>query len=251
MRQLTVTCLEGMPEVRAGDDVGALIAAAIRHHGQTLHDDDVVVVAQKVVSKAEGRVLRLATVEPSAEARVLAVAVEKDARYVQAVLAESRAVLRQRRGVLVVEDVRGFVMANAGIDRSNLADDDAVLLLPLDPDRSAHAIRARLEEEFRVSLGVIVIDSFGRAWRNGVLGTAIGVSGVRALVDARGRPDRFGRALQVTEIAAADAIAAAASLMMGEGDEGTPFAIVRGWRAEPEAEGVAPLLRRREEDLFR
>jgi coenzyme F420-0:L-glutamate ligase / coenzyme F420-1:gamma-L-glutamate ligase len=240
-----------MGEIAQGDDVANAIAGCMKRHDARLVDDDIVVISQKIVSKAEGRVRRLAAVEPTTQAVGLARETDKDARLVELMLQESVAVLRRKKNVIVVEDRHGFVMANAGIDRSNVEDADSVLLLPADPDSSARRIRAGLEAVFGVAIGVIIVDSFGRAWRNGVLGTAIGASGVVALIDARGRPDRFGRKLQITEIAAADALAGMATLLMGEADEGTPFAVVSGWKARADAEGLGALLRRREDDLFR
>lgn len=246
--------LGGMPEVRPGADLAGLVIAAIERSGERPARSDIVVVAQKIVSKAEGRIARLDTVEPSAKARELADITGKDPRQLELVLGESSEVLRAKRNVIVVEHRLGLVMANAGIDRSNVTQEGAgesVLLLPLDPDGSAAALKARLDAHFGVSLGVIITDSIGRAWRLGTVGHAIGAAGLPSLIDQRGEPDRNGRPLEVTETAFADAVAAAAVLAMGEAAEGTPAAIVTGltWRA-PEKPARA-LVRPRREDMFR
>jgi len=239
----------GLPEVDAGHDLGMLLGDALAPLG--VARGDIIAVAQKIVSKAEGRRVALSTVEPDAEARTLAERADKDPRMMALLLAETREVVRVRPGVVIVEDRRGFVMANAGIDRSNVGGDDAALLLPVNPDRSAQVLRIALEARFGAPLGVLVIDSFGRAWRRGVVGTAIGASGIEALVDARGRPDRFGRPMEATDIGVADALAAAAGLVMGEADEGVPCVLIRGWRPTPAREGLGGLLRPAEEDMFR
>ncbi len=228
---MTVTALAGMPEIRPGDDLGAAIAEAVTANGETLADGDIVVVAQKIVSKSEGRYADLATVTPSEEAVRLARETEKDPRLVELILSESIEVARHRPGVLIVADRRGLVLANAGIDSSNLdpaRGETEVLLLPEDPDRSAARLREALGQRTGATVGVVINDSLGRAWRNGTVGVAIGASGIDALCDLRGRPDRTGRALRVTEIGLADEIAAAASSVMGQADEGRPVAIVRG-----------------------
>ncbi|RPI45613.1 MAG: coenzyme F420-0:L-glutamate ligase [Betaproteobacteria bacterium] len=254
MRQLTLTALAGIPEVRAGDSLAALIRAALARTRRTLAADDVVVVAQKIVSKAEGRQVRLDTVQPTARALELARAADKDPRLIELVLRESRDVLRVKPGVVIVEHRLGFVMANAGVDQSNLDAPHAApsaLLLPEDPDASARRLRAELCAACGVEIGVIINDSFGRAWRNGVTGIAIGVAGVPALVDMRGLTDRAGRELRVTQIAAADELAAAASLVMGQGSEGFPVVLARGFPYRLRESSVAELIRLRAEDLFR
>lgn len=252
--RLTLTALPGIPEIAPGDDLAALIADALARAALAMESGDVLVVAQKVVSKNEGRFLDLATVTPSARAIELARATAKDPRLVEAILAESVAVLRHKPGVIVVEHRCGFVMANAGIDRSNIGPADGrerVLLLPLDPDASAERLRAALASRTGSAPGVIVSDSFGRAWRNGVVNVALGAAGLPALADARGRGDRDGRTMQVTQVALADAMAAAAGLVMGEGDEGAPVALLRGgdWRGR-HVPGSG-LVRDRAEDMFR
>lgn len=238
--------------VRAGDDLPGLIIAALGD--ATLRDGDVVVVAQKIVSKAEGRTVDVATVTPSDEAERLAVEVGKDPRLVEVVLSESTRVVRSRPNLIIVQHRLGFVMANAGVDQSNVAPADGVhraLLLPLDPDGSAEAIRVRLEQHYAVRIGVIISDSFGRAWRRGTCGIAIGAAGLPSLIDLRGQPDLFGRTLEVSIIGFADEIAAAASLLQGQAAEAQPVVLVRGldWTA-PIAPASA-LVRPLEEDLFR
>ncbi len=252
--RMTVTALAGIPEIRPGDDLAAVIADAATANGETITDGDVVVVAQKIVSKAEGRYADLARVTPSDEARSFAAEVEKDPRLVELILSQSTEVLRYRPGVLIVAHRLGLVLANAGIDTSNLdpaREETEVLLLPEDPDRSAAELRAALGRRVGVSIGVIVNDSLGRAWRNGTVGVAIGASGIAALADRRGRPDRRGRALRVTEIGLADEIAAAASAVMGQADESRPVVIVGGLAAAPGDGAASDLIRARELDLFR
>ena len=259
--EIRVRGISGVPRVRPGDDLGALLAEAIGGSGETLRGGDVVVVAQKIVSKAEGRIVRLADVVPSPRAIELAARVDKDARAVEVILGESVEVLRAVPGVLIVETRHGIILANAGADMSNIehdAEDDHLLLLPEDPDASADRLRAALEAGAAESprIGVVVADSVGRAWREGTVGLAIGVSGLPARLDRRGEPDLFGRALHVTEVGIADSIASAASIVMGEGAEGRPAALVRGLafedRSEAERAGRAgQLVRPRERDLFR
>ena len=250
---LDIFAIPGLPMVRAGDDLAALIADAVVTAGTPLRDGDVVVVAQKIVSKAEGRTVDLATVTPTAEALALAAKVEKDPRIVQVVLSESVRVVRNRPNLMIMQHRLGFVMANAGVDQSNVAPADGVqraLLLPVDPDGSAETIRARLAERFAIKLGCIISDSFGRPWRRGTAGVAIGCAGLPSLIDLRGQPDLFGRILEVSIIGFADEIAAAASLLQGQAAEGQPVIVVRGltWTA-PDA-SIAELVRPPEEDLF-
>jgi coenzyme F420-0:L-glutamate ligase / coenzyme F420-1:gamma-L-glutamate ligase len=251
--RLELIALPGLPIVRADDDIAELIASALTRADLTLRNGDVVVVAQKIVSKAEGRTVDLATVEPSAEAVELAREVGKDPHLVEVVLRESTRVVRSRPNLIIVQHRLGFVMANAGVDQSNVAPTDGVhraLLLPRDPDASAEGIRARLQQRFGASIGVIVSDSFGRAWRRGTCGIAIGAAGLPSLIDLRGQPDLFGRKLEVSIIGFADEIAAAASLLQGQAAEAQPVVVVRGltWTA-PEMP-VADVIRPPEEDLF-
>jgi coenzyme F420-0:L-glutamate ligase/coenzyme F420-1:gamma-L-glutamate ligase len=253
-RRLELIALGGIPLVVPGEDLARTIATAIAAGGLGLIDGDVVVIAQKIVSKAEGRLVRLADVEPSQRAIDLAREAAKDPRVVQLILAESREVLRCRPGAIIVEDRRGLVLANAGIDASNVRHPDgseAVLLLPEDPDASAALIRARLEAASGRAIGVVINDSIGRAWRNGTVGTAIGVSGLPALLDLRGAPDLFGRRLQTTELGLADELAAAASLLMGQADEGCPAVLARGLPYARREGKAGDLQRPRSMDLFR
>ena len=256
MRNLTLTALEGMPEVAPGDDLARLVCRALAATGIVLAPGDVLAVAQKVVSKAEGCLVELASVSPTARAHDLGRITGKDPRYVQVVLDQSREVLRAVPGVRVGEDLRGFVTANAGIDQSNVPGTDRVLLLPPDADASARRLRQAIAALTGVTVGVLVNDSFGRAWRNGVVGTALGVSGFEALVDLRGQADREGRTLRISQVALADELAAAASIVMGQGAEGTPVVHVRGLPAQAavgvaEDSSVRDLLRARAGDLFR
>ncbi len=250
---LQLFAIPDFPMVRDGDDLPALIADGLGRSGLTLQDRDVVVLAQKIVSKAEGRSVDLATIEPSAEALRYAAETGKDARIVQLLLSESVKVVRSRPNLMIMQHRLGFVMANAGIDQSNVAPADGVqraLLLPVNPDGSAEAIRAALSDRFGVKLGVVISDSFGRPWRRGTAGVAIGCAGLPSFIDLRGQPDLFGRTLEVSIIGFADEIAAAASLLQGQAAEGQPAIVVRGlsWTA-PEAP-VKDLVRPPEEDLF-
>ena len=255
-RKLTLRALEGFPLVRAGDDLAELISRALQENGLGLQDGDIIVIAQKVVSKSEGRQVDLAGVQPSQRALELAEQTGKDARVVELVLQESREVLRQRPGLIVVEHKLGFVCANAGIDRSNIhqgagSGEESVLLLPENPDRSASRIRQALEEEFSARIGVLIIDSHGRAWRQGTVGITIGLSGLPGVVDLRGEPDLFGYQLQVTEIGAADELAGAASVLMGQAGEGLPLVHVRGFPYPLREGSFSELPREKESDLFR
>ncbi|MYA09636.1 MAG: coenzyme F420-0:L-glutamate ligase [Holophagales bacterium] len=252
---LSIKSVPGLPEVRPGDDLPVLIAEAMHGERMGVRAGDVLVVAQKIVSKAEGRIVDLDTVEPSPEAVRLAAKCEKDPRLVELVLRESTSVLRTVPGVIIVEHRLGLVLANAGIDQSNLrAGDDHghALLLPEDPDASAAALSQALAAHFRVErLGVIVNDSVGRAWRLGTVGLAIGVAGMTALWDLRGDRDLFGRELLVSETGIADQVASAAQIVQGEGDEGTPVVRVRGLERLGPAQTARDLLRPRDQDLFR
>jgi len=241
--------LAGIPEIRAGDDLAMLIRAALARGGFTLRADDLLVVAQKIISKAEGRQRRLDSVTPSAAARELALTVNKDPRFVELVLRESSEILRAVPNILITRHRCGWVMANAGIDRSNLEHaDESVLLLPEDCDGSAARLRAALAPE---NPAIIISDSFGRPWREGTVNVALGVAGYAALLDQRGAVDRHGRTLQTTQPALADAVAAGAGLVMGEAIEGTPVVLVRGLDfSGPLADGRA-LVRSLEGDLFR
>ena len=232
--RLEYLALKDLPEVQAGDDLAAMLVEKAERTGAGLLDHDVLVVASKIVSKAEGRSVRLEDVEPSAEALKLAGKADKDPRLVELILRESSRVLRHKPGVIVVEHRLGLVMANAGIDFSNVeqeGSDGRALLLPEDPDGSAHELRERIRTLAGVELGIVVNDSIGRAWRRGTVGHAIGVAGITPLIDLRGKDDRFGRKLLTSEVAFADELAAAGSVLMGQGAEGRPVVIVRGLSA--------------------
>ena len=251
---VTLSALAGVPLVRPRDDLAGLLISACERSTLIPADGDILVVAQKVVSKAQGRYVDLAGVVPSARAQQLAAEVNKDPRLVEVILRESRRVVRHRPGVLIVEHRLGFVLANAGVDRSNVdpqAGIEPVLLLPNDPDGSAATLLARFAAHFKKTLAVVIIDSFGRAWRRGTVGVALGAAGLPALMDLRGRPDLFGHALRVTQTGFADEIAAAASLLMGQADEGMPAVLVRGLAWTGAASSAAALIRPPDEDLFR
>lgn len=246
--------LPGLPLIEPGDDLAALIGSNLRENGLGLVNDDIVVVAQKVVSKSEGLYVSLDDVTPSERARAIAEKVGKDPRHVEVVLCESDEIVKVGPNVIVAAHKLGLVMANAGIDESNISHGGAsgrVLLLPRDPDGSAARLKARLDEMFGVSVGVIINDSFGRPWRNGVVGVAIGAAGVPSLVDRVGATDLFERKLKVTEIATADELASAASLFMGQAAEGVPAVLVRGFRSGAPSRPASALIRSRERDMFR
>ena len=236
--------------VEDGDDIAAQIVAALKMNNLHLEDNDVLVVAQKIVSKAEGRLISLDMVEPSAEAERRASETEKDPRLVELILRESVAVVRQMRNLIITENKLGIVMANAGIDQSNVEVGSA-LLLPENPDQSAELLRAALKSELDVGVGVVIADSIGRAWRRGIIGHAIGVAGIGAVIDMRDTHDLYGRELRVTEIAIADEIAAAGTLLMGQAQEGIPVVIVRGFSAFDNATNARDLIRPKDQDLFR
>jgi coenzyme F420-0:L-glutamate ligase/coenzyme F420-1:gamma-L-glutamate ligase len=248
--ELSVRGVPGLPEIEPGMPLGAMIA----ERADELRDGDLIAISQKAVSKAEGRIVKLSAVIPGAEARRLAAVLGKEPAVVELILQESREVLRAERTVLIVETVHGFVCANAGIDSSNLADEGSVCLLPEDPDASARAIRAELAAATGADrLGVVISDSFGRAWRLGQAEVAIGCAGLRPLDDWRGRRDSRGRELQATLIAIADQAAGAADLVRTK-TNGVPAAVVRGLGEHITAEdgpGAAALRRPSEEDLFR
>jgi coenzyme F420-0:L-glutamate ligase/coenzyme F420-1:gamma-L-glutamate ligase len=250
---LVVIAVEGLPEIKPADRVGELITRAITEVGEALTDDDVVVVSQKVVSKAEGRVVDLADVEPGERARELATRLDKDPRVVELILRESSDVVRAERSVLIVEGMAGWVSANAGIDASNVPGLDRVTLLPADPDASARRLRAEIREAAGANPAIVVADSFGRPWRLGQVDVAIGCAGLVPLDDWRGRRDRQGDELAATAIAVADGLAAAADLARGK-DEGIPAVLVHGlgrFVTQEDGPGAASLRRPREEDLFR
>jgi coenzyme F420-0:L-glutamate ligase/coenzyme F420-1:gamma-L-glutamate ligase len=241
-----------IPMLQPGDDLPGILLAAAQRAGLRFQDRDVLVVAQKIVSKAEGRIVHLAGVVPSPRAFELAEQTGKDPRLVEVILGETAEVLRVRPGLLVVEHRLGFVCANAGVDQSNVTgSDEWALLLPADPDASARRLAAAVRAATAADVAVIVNDSHGRAWRFGTVGIAIGVAGLHPLSDLRGLPDLAGRPLQITEVGTADEIAAAASLLMGQAAEGTPAVLVRGAAFVLGEGGLAELLRPRSTDLFR
>jgi coenzyme F420-0:L-glutamate ligase/coenzyme F420-1:gamma-L-glutamate ligase len=249
---LTIDAVEGLPEVVPGDDLAGLLAAALRNHGG-VEDGDVLVLAHKVVSKAEGRIRALADVEPQHRAIELAGRLDKDARHVQVILDESREVLRAIRGVLICVTHHGFVCANAGVDASNVPGQDTVVMLPTDPDASARELRTRLEARLRAAPAILITDSFGRAWRHGQVDVAIGSAGLEPLDDWRGRTDATGRELRATWIATADELAAAADLARTK-DGALPLILVRGAGRHVtghDGPGARALIRPEADDLFR
>ncbi|MBM4297262.1 MAG: coenzyme F420-0:L-glutamate ligase [Deltaproteobacteria bacterium] len=250
MKRLELFGVEGLGEIHAGAPLGEMICDACRRQGIELANDDILVVAQKVVSKAEGRMVSLDSVTPSGRAEQLARELDKDAKLVEVVLGESRSVIRTGGRALIVETHHGFVCANAGVDQSNVGI-GVVALLPEDPDRAARTIRDEIRRRTGKSVGVIVSDSFGRAWRVGTVDVAVGVAGMKPIKDERGLKDRHGYELRAAVTAVADEIAAAAELVMGKRD-GVPVVVVRGYQLEIKEDGsVRELLRPRAEDLFR
>jgi coenzyme F420-0:L-glutamate ligase / coenzyme F420-1:gamma-L-glutamate ligase len=253
---LILTSLQNIPLIRHGDNLADIVVNAIDATHLDLQDNDILVFAQKIISKAEGRAVNLATVTPSARATELGNKTEKDPRVVELILQESNEVLRTRVGAIIVEHKLGFICANAGIDHSNVAGlgdsvEEWVLLLPAEPDRSAEKMRAEIKSKTGKQVGILIIDSHGRAWRNGTVGVAIGIAGLPGLEDLRGKPDLFGYTLQVTQVGVADELAAAASLMMGQAAEGTPVVHVRGFPYPLRESKTKELIRPKEQDLFR
>ena len=253
---LTLNALSGIPIIRQGDNLADIVVKALQKNRILPEDNDILVFAQKIISKAEGRAVNLATITPSSRALELAQQTEKDARVIELILQESNEVLRTRVGAIIVEHKLGFVCANAGIDHSNVAGtgdttEEWVLLLPAKPDHSAEKIRDAVQSRTGKRIGILIIDSHGRAWRNGTVGIAIGIAGLPGLLDLRGRPDLFGYTLQVTQVGVADELAAAASLVMGQAAEGTPVVHVRGFPYELREASMKELIRPKEQDLFR
>ncbi len=240
---IVVSAIDHVPEIEPGAALGRLLLAAAEQSGIRFEAKDIVAVTQKIISKAEGRIVRLSDVVPSSQADAIARQSGKDPRLVEVVLQETRRIVRIRGDVMICETHHGFICANAGVDRSNVNGGDAVTLLPRDPDRSARQLARQL------GCGVIVTDTFGRPWREGLLDVAIGVAGVPLFVDFRGTPDTKGYPLQATNLAAVDALAAAAGLVMGKTSQ-TPFALIRGFDWEPGNPAIASILRKPEKDLF-
>ncbi len=248
--EIRVIGVAGMPEVRPGDDLVALILDAAGRQGIDIATGDVLVVTQKVVSKAEGRLVRLDSIEPSEFARRVAEDTGKDARHVEVVLGESRRIVRMDRGVLITETRHGFVCANAGVDASNTGGPDLLALLPAEPDRSAEGLRGAIEERTGARVAVIISDTFGRPWREGTDQVAIGVAGLLPLKDYAGQKDDYGYELRVTQVAVADELAGAAELVTGK-LERIPVAVIRGYGYERGSASARDLIRNREKDLFR
>lgn len=255
LSQITITAVPNIPLIESGDDLAGIILERMHTAGLHFRDGDVLVIAQKIVSKAEGRLVRLDTVTPSPRAEEIAVQTGKDARLVEVILSDTEEISRIRQGLLIVENSLGLISANAGVDRSNVAAGEErtwVALLPADPDASAREIRQRVKEETGADVAVVINDTHGRPWRIGAVGLAIGVAGIEPVQDLRGQPDLFGHALETSQIGLADQIAAAATLVMGQADEGRPVALLRGLPYHA-AEDVSArdLLRPKEEDLYR
>jgi coenzyme F420-0:L-glutamate ligase/coenzyme F420-1:gamma-L-glutamate ligase len=242
--------------IRPGDDLAEIVLQALQQAELQLQNGDILIFAQKIISKAEGRLVNLHSITPSQRALELAASIEKDARLVELILQESNEVLRTRPGTIIVEHRLGFVCANAGIDHSNVAGEGSlreewVLLLPKNPDASAGELRRRFEDTSKARLGVMIIDSHGRAWRTGTVGVAIGLSGMPGLEDLRGKPDLFGFRLRITQVGAADELAAGASLLMGQAAEATPVIHVRGFPYALREGSFRELVRPKDQDLFR
>lgn len=253
---LTLTPLQHIPLIRHGDNLADIVLNSLSENHLALEDNDILVFAQKIVSKSEGRAVNLVSVTPSPQAIELARETEKDPRLVELILCESNEVLRTRLGTIIVEHKLGFVCANAGIDHSNVAgsgdaSEEWVLLLPEQPDRSAQELRDAVQSISEKRVGILIIDSHGRAWRNGTVGVAIGIAGIPGLEDLRGRPDLFDFTLRITQVGAADELAAAASLVMGQAAEGTPVVHVRGFPYPLRDGSMKELIRPKDQDLFR
>jgi coenzyme F420-0:L-glutamate ligase/coenzyme F420-1:gamma-L-glutamate ligase len=253
---LTITAYQGLPLIKPGDDLAGMILLASQQSQLALENGDIIILAQKIISKAENRLVNLALVKPSSAAQELAIRSGKDPRLAELIIRESNEILRVRMGSVIVEHKLGFVCANAGIDHSNVAGDGTpseewVLLLPENPDRTAAEIRKKLEEASGKQLGVMIIDSHGRAWRLGTVGVSIGISGLPGVIDERGWKDLFGYSLQITVVGVADELAAAASLVMGQAAEGTPVIHVRGFPFPLEEGSLKEMLRPKDQDMFR
>lgn len=254
MSSTQLIALDHFPLVEPGDDLVALILEALQKNHLSLQNNDVIVLAQKIVSKSENRYVDLASITPSTEALALAKLTNKDPRAMEVLLGESKEVLRTRTNVVIVEHNNGYVHANAGMDQSNISQaqgKEQLLLLPKNPDKSAQQLREKIKSKTGIDVNIIINDSFGRPFRHGVCGVCIGSAGFEVIDNKIGEKDLFGNTLQITEIAVADEIAAAASLVMGQAAEGKPVVIIRGLSLKPSTEGSQKLLRKKSEDLFR
>ncbi len=254
MTEVSLTAVPHIPEIHPGDNLADILLNALDAANIKLADGDVLAVAQKIVSKAENRLVRLADVSPGPQAQEVAALTEKDPRLVELILQESESISRMKAGVLVTRHRLGFTSANAGIDRSNVgrqAGEEMVLLLPMAPDASAEALRQAVQQQTGAAVGVIITDSHGRPFRLGTVGVAIGVAGLVALWDRRGEADRDGHILQYTDVGVADEIAAAAGLVMGQGSEGRPVVLVRGLKLPPQTGRASDLIRPAALDLYR
>ena len=252
--QINIIALKGVPLVHPGDDLVKIIINALTLSNECLKNGDILVVAQKIISKAEGRIVALDSVSPSERAKKLAIELGKDPRQIELVLQESREIVRSKPGVVIVEQNLGLVMANAGIDRSNVVqenDEEYVLLLPVDPDASSNSLREKINKRLGVKVGIIINDSIGRAWRIGTTGHAIGVAGLPAVIDLRGEKDMFGKELLVSEQAVADELASAASLLQGQASEALPIVVIRGFKSNATNQTAKALIRERDMDMFR
>jgi coenzyme F420-0:L-glutamate ligase/coenzyme F420-1:gamma-L-glutamate ligase len=253
---LTLTPLQHIPLIRHGDNLADIVVNALGKNNIELEAHDILVFAQKIISKAEGRAVNIVNITPSQRATDLARQTDKDARVVELILQESNEVLRTRPGTIIVEHKLGFVCANAGIDHSNVAGagdaaEEWVLLLPAEPDGSAEKMRSDIQSETGKKIAILIIDSHGRAWRNGTVGIAIGIAGMPGIEDLRGRPDLFNFTLRITQVGVADELAAAASLVMGQAAEGTPVVHVRGFPYQLREGSLKELIRPKDQDLFR
>jgi len=253
---LEIIPIEGIPDINPGDSIGKIIGESILSQGDFLYDGDIVIITQKIISKAEDRFVHSASVIPSETAKIISVISQKPPELIELILQESNSVLRYNERAVIVEHKLGFVCANAGIDQSNVlrekkGEGDWYLLLPKNPDKSAEQVRNHLNKIFSTQVGVMIIDSHGRAWRYGTVGTAIGISGLPGLVDLRGKPDLYGRELKITRVGVADELAGAASLVMGQADEKIPAVIARGFPYKLREAKLQEVLRSEERDMFR
>lgn len=256
MNSLVFTAVDNFPRIKKDDNLSSILIKLLDEQEISILDGDIFVFAQKIVSKSEGRLVNFSKIKPSSQALELEKITQKDPRFIELVLGESKKVIRVRQNTLIVEHKKGFICANAGIDHSNIGEDEELseewaLLLPLDPDKSAASIRRNLENYFKKKIGVLIIDSHGRAWRNGTVGITIGIAGIPGLVDLRGEKDLVGFKLKNTTVGAADELAAGASLLMGQAAEGKPVIHVRGFPYELRESSLNELIREESQDLFR